>query len=782
MHFDKGDGKGPTLQDEENYWQTLRLSQELEDEQLDRMFMAKAGEARHRLDILNQEKRELEMRALENHKAIAREHALLEDLTYSIHEERQNVRMVREARIQQMQAYFSAHRRRENDERARIATAALGASRCDPESTDRSQTSDIANGAEPNGVSTNGEQNGKIPTPPPIPSIPEKAPVTIITDAAGQALGPVHRIAVGGNAALLLDRAPKRVVQLRRGVHFGQHELIRLHEDKDLWIAAMIQATGEFHPPPRHCSLCAQGDGPFANCVVAEGFGTCGNCYWEKKRCVGISLEERPPPMPHHAKLLSQDDGYTNGTATPMSFSRPVSRDKSTVGSTVTDETAEEDHTPITQANLLLKHDGNVYTHPECMQGVPVEKIDPNHPYWDPSWPEIAPMVELTLESWRAKLDTALRNGQTGMKFQLGRQVNRGELIMKFLKEGNFNPYQLISKKYITQRLVSYDTVFRLADTLKNLEGFKTLDITPLEWLRQRLHELIIESGPEFNLAKIIHDFYHDRKYVDLRHANGKKSIGRPSGIKMTPKDSPNSSKMTPNAKKRKLFVSEEFPGMQQQQRPLAPTPSPQIQTHLQQEDTDASAPSTPDLAKAAKRLKERSHSKSMDTDLSYDGYTDVDDYSRDSIGKHDWALHRIKSRLNTVGTGVTQYWHWIPDDGEQVFEHQVLAEGDNFTWGIYAKPINFHLELDHIEEMRWAADTEKIIVVCKPGVVPSPDGKPRGDILAEFKRSRTKRRFLVFCRKKGIEVVKTEANLIEKAWDEYESPDVPAMAESEIA
>ncbi|GKT49771.1 uncharacterized protein ColSpa_09952 [Colletotrichum spaethianum] len=801
MHLDHGDGRRPTPQDEESYWQSVQLLQKEDDERLESEFMANTKYYMGRLTDLNLQKQELERRALEVHRAITREHKSLEDITNHFQEARRDLHLQREHHHRAVAAWFAEERRKENDERARIAAAALAApSRRDIAPADVTQTNNSADGL-PNGKTVNGDhRNGAHPSIP-IPGRVEQPPLTMIVDALGRPVGPVNRLISSNRSIIFLSGLPqKRPVHLRDGVAFNQEDLKQLVEAEDKWMGAVIQATGLVRKQAQQCSLCAQGQGPFAQCISLDmpEFQACGNCVWQRSSCCEAPIAEQTPTItkfrafnaPAHELQNERfsNGSFTNGTATPVSLSRPNSRDKSFAeGSTATDE-GEEDLTPITKATLTLKHDGEVYTHPECMEGVPVAKVDQSHPYWDPSWPEIAPMIEPTLQTWRDKLQAALEKGQTSMKFQLGRQVNRGETILKFLEDADFCPYQLVGKKYMMSRLVSYDTIFRMADTLRTLEGFKTLDITPLEWLRQRLQEIITAEGSSFNLAKTIHDFYHDSKYVALRLANGKKSIGRPSGMKMTPKDSPISAKGTPSTKKRKLFINEEFPGVSQ--RPLAPTPThqsqpqPLLQSQPQifQEEPQGSAPPTPEFARPFKKFKITQFPKTAkDLDLVYDGFTDTDDYSGDHIGKHDWALNRIKSRLNTVSTGVTQYWHWIPDDGEQVFEHQVLAEGDTFTWGIYAKPINFHLELGHVQEMRWATGTLKVIVVCKEGVVVSPDGKPRGDLLVEFKRERTKRRFLVFCSKKGIELEKVERDVIERTWEEYESPDVPAMPDSEI-
>jgi hypothetical protein len=39
--------------------------------------------------------------------------------------------------------------------------------------------------------------------------------------------------------------------------------------------------------------------------------------------------------------------------------------------------------------------------------------------------------------------------------------------------------------------------------------------------------------------------------------------------------------------------------------------------------------------------------------------------------------------------------------------------------------------------------------------VLSKMDGLPRGDVMASFKRERTMRRFLHFCREKGVKILK---------------------------
>jgi hypothetical protein len=194
----------------------------------------------------------------------------------------------------------------------------------------------------------------------------------------------------------------------------------------------------------------------------------------------------------------------------------------------------------ITRENMVLKHDGEVYTYPECVEGVPLVKIDENHPYWEPNWQNVKSLIEPQLARWREKHLAAIEAGQKhekggSPKYHMGRQVNRGIKILEFHETGPISPYQLLGKKYIQSgkgSITTYDTLFRLSETISELENFN-LDISPVEWMRQRLHELMQAHGVNFNLPKIIQDFYRDSKIVNLRFKHGFKNIGRPMKRKM---------------------------------------------------------------------------------------------------------------------------------------------------------------------------------------------------------------------------------------------------------
>ncbi|SCV61178.1 uncharacterized protein FFFS_15747 [Fusarium fujikuroi] len=54
-------------------------------------------------------------------------------------------------------------------------------------------------------------------------------------------------------------------------------------------------------------------------------------------------------------------------------------------------------------------------------------------------------------------------------------------------------------------------------------------------------------------------------------------------------------------------------------------------------------------------------------------------------------------------------------------------------------------------------------------------DGKPRGDVMATFKRKRTIKRFLYFCKERGIDMAKTEECELRHCWDSMVSEQLPS-------
>lgn len=415
----------------------------------------------------------------------------------------------------------------------------------------------------------------------------------------------------------------------------------------------------------------------------------------------------------------------------------------------------------ITRENLILRHNGVVYTYPEIVEGVPLAKIDQSHPYWELGWPCVKSLVEPQLESWREKNMAALQataRGEGGSaKFQTGRQVNRGVRILEFLDNGEISPYQLLAKRLNHTgkgAITSYDTLFRLCESLSELAKYN-LSVTPIEWLRHRLHEIMVEKGANFNVSKTIHDFYHDPKLSALRAKNGYKSIGRPSGYKTGQVST------TPQGSTKKRKGTHSQTSTPRETPPAGPSP---LATHdgepsptsTQTSLRDPDAPSEARLHKRPKYLLPppgAAHGGSVGTDFS-----ETDSWSGAPLASKDWRLYQVKTRLFTSSTEVTQYWTW--KDKERLFEHQALKDTNPVTWGVHREPIDFSVRLDDIAEVRWNIDALQVYLVVGAwaSVKAKQDGLPRGDVMAAFKLERTIRRFLRFCRDRRLRTVEVSA------------------------
>lgn len=459
------------------------------------------------------------------------------------------------------------------------------------------------------------------------------------------------------------------------------------------------------------------------------------------------SREPEQMPTPQEYRVTP---GFTPANA---QRSRPPSADRPTPTSMhiepspqPTETSPTDDLDEITRDMLSLRHNGTTYIYPDCVDGVPLEKIHEDHPYWEPNWPNVRALIEPQLAKWREKHAAAIEAGPKGdkggsSKYQIGRQVNRGVKILEFLEEGDISPYQLLAKKYITSGkggICSYDTLFRLSETMSELAKFK-LDIKPIEWMRQRLHELIQVEGPTFNLPRTIHDFYHDPKLTSLRFKHGFKNIGRPSGIKSMR----HCAAVTPKPiKKRKSMHS------------LTGTPRDSPYGENSPLANQVSTPSVPKRVRLSPPVLPASVLPGSITDGYRDefhflNHTDTESWSGAAVGKNDFQLKHVKTRRYTSTASVTQYWTWQEDN--KMFEHQVLKALSPVQWGIHRQPFNFHLGLDEITKLVWNIDALRIHVVLRK----ENDTQGRGDIMAEFKRENTMRRFLNFCRTKDIPLSK---------------------------
>ncbi|KAK3374580.1 hypothetical protein B0H63DRAFT_400251 [Podospora didyma] len=680
-----------------------------------------------------------------------------------------------------------------------------------------------------------------------------------VVDSAGQLIGQLRPISLDNAWVRDVMQLPiQRVVEIRASRKFTPEMLETIYEPSDAkgakWLSCYVQATGEIQS--HACHTCAKNGGPFSTCVIIGGseFPRCGNCEWNRQGCHGGTLHVRPrsrhsaagetvtaslgksPGRRAAAAAAEQTTISINTTATrgftssssagPKQLAaarkllpgarKAAARPDSPALSTFMSETPEAE-TPsnprgrpwknlpeINKSVLLLRHDGIVFTEPEIVRGVPLAKISPGHPYWDPEWPSLQDYIQPQLQKWVDKYDEYVNNvakpPPPSSKFLAGRQVNRGKAILRYLKEGELHPYQIVAKPYINKSLVSYDTLFRLVQVLEELAKFNT-DVSPSQWLRQRLHEISVEQGDSFNLGKTVHDLYHDPKVTTLRSKSGFGNIGRPSGYRMATGDSgtpkkparplkrkePHESpKTTPGSTAKRgtknAAVQPAKPAQSTQPaqpaQPAQPTRPAQPAAIATQQAVAAKEPA-PQIDTKKRRLSSASAANLVITadDLEYSGYTSQDSFSEDHVMRVDWRVYQVKHQKISTNTLVTQYWHWVGEgEGgaeENIFEHQVLKDvlpNKKVTWGVYKDPIDFHLRMSELTDITFAKDSLKIIISTKEieGVT------HRGNLLADFKRERTKRRFLAFMRKRGVKLVKTNGEYIQREWDRMDSDVLP--------
>ncbi|KAI1456713.1 hypothetical protein F4805DRAFT_467896 [Annulohypoxylon moriforme] len=432
----------------------------------------------------------------------------------------------------------------------------------------------------------------------------------------------------------------------------------------------------------------------------------------------------------------------------------------------------------ITRERLAIKDDGNVVTEPPMFAGIPLGRIDMTHPYWDPEWESLEGIIQPQLDKWKEKLEQ-LKQTPDAIRhtiFLANRQVNRGQAVVDFLRNEQWHPYQFVGKEMMNKfykTFINYDTMFRLVNVHEELKKFD-LDMTPLEWLRQRMCDIAEAQGDKFNLSRITHDLYHDANLKLLREKHGFGNIGRPSGYKLNEKNPERAAarKMKQEAgsvrRKGRRSIGQVDPddapsaediqkaGLDQPQGEYLEPVTPRMQKRQRIESTSVPVP-----APAPVPPKQEPE----EDDLDYSGWTSTDSFSAGRIMHLDWRVYQIKTHALTTSTEVTQYWTWKQDKG--IFEHQVLRDvHPKVTWGFYQKPINFDLSLEEINEIQYGPDSQKILVDIKE--------EKRGNVLAYFKRERTKKRFLAFAKKKGIKLVKRTRLQLEESWDTMESKTLP--------
>ncbi|EXK25233.1 hypothetical protein FOQG_14637 [Fusarium oxysporum f. sp. raphani 54005] len=166
------------------------------------------------------------------------------------------------------------------------------------------------------------------------------------------------------------------------------------------------------------------------------------------------------------------------------------------------------------------------------------------------------------------------------------------------------------------------------------------------------------------------------------------------------------------------------------------------------------------------------------DDEFHFETWSDTESCSGGSITKYDWRLAVVKTRLYTSHINVTQYWTWAGNT--QCFQHQVLKDVKPAKWGLFREEINFHVNLAEIEEMEYSIEALRVRIIMKEDAGKlAADGKPRGDVMVSFPRARTMRRFLFFCREKGMKIAKREPEQLNNLWDSMVSEQLPGRGDS---
>lgn len=551
----------------------------------------------------------------------------------------------------------------------------------------------------------------------------------------------------------------------------GQHEPPR--EDNRHVVEAMkqfhnqreVQAeAGPAHPPPQKYVLestpqamaPAPASAPPPSYPMSSGFKPANSGFTPMNQRV-------TPPAP----ILAPTQEIPNPTPAASVEHSPQPQSQSQ------EEKPEVPLVEITRENLILRHNGMVYTYPECMVGVPLVKIHPGHPYWEPEWKDVRSEIVASKERWEKKhaaaVEAEARKERSGSsKYQIGRQVNRGVKILEFLNdEEQISPYQLLAKKFMHSSkggITSYDTLFRLCETLSELSKFN-LDVTPVDWMRQRLHEIMNEQQPDedrqpFNLPKTVHDFYHDPKLTALRHKHGFKNIGRPSGQNKTGRPSIGSNGGTPKPiKKRKSGASHVRTPRESEQYVESPLGSQMIMV-----DEGPFLAARSQLAKRPKSDLGEGDRGELEVEVESD-FSDMDSQYEIPTTSGDFRVLQVQTRLHASSQKDTQYWSYMPE--ERKFEHRVLKSTNPPSWGPL-EGVDFSLRLSEVTELRYDSSTLRVYIQIPPenDTTVSPTGR-RGDLMVEFKRWRSMKRFLAVGWKMGVATIGLPDRMLSR-WEDF--------------
>ncbi|KAF3770415.1 hypothetical protein M406DRAFT_349206 [Cryphonectria parasitica EP155] len=631
-----------------------------------------------------------------------------------------------------------------------------------------------------------------------------------VWDIDGNFVDHVKRIKLSNKFIRHVLQLPvKRRVIVRPGRKFNKETMQSIYEPSDnkgaKWLSCMIQATGE--EQETQCTACSNRAGTWLGCMILGGneFPRCANCEWNRQGCIGSSYHADRQQEYNIQASSSPAGGFapTNGSqgrgSAPATVpsKRTSLPNKKVVRKSLPPLAMAENRGPlgyggdeyggfeeevgpdITAARLHLRHNGSVFTEPEIMRGVPVEKISSTHPYWEPRWEEPIIQLQARYDEWQAKLEECLATGKN--RFLAGRQVNRGKAIIEFLEKGEVHPFQLVAKKFITRNLVNYDTIFRLAQVMEELPRLG-IDITPVEWVRERMHEIYKEQGEAFSLAKTVHELYHDVKIRALRSRAGVGNIGRPSGIKKGMSSKPGGPRRRENSETPRKRRRGSLDNPQQADQPFQPDgpsgPTSPHDTKKQRLDLGKfPAPNREEMSETASPDLGSVPAPQKGDEFEYDGYTSSDSISHSRMTTTDWRVIQVRAPEYTTSLNYAQYLHWVVDGNNPYFEHQVLLGVNPSSWGVYQDPFDFHVRLAELDKIEYTKDEDcgKIVIHTTP---PSRYRNKR-KLLLQFKRGRTQDRFLHFVKHKlkglrPFELQETSRERIEAEWNSMDSQVLP--------
>ncbi|KAK4120230.1 hypothetical protein N657DRAFT_163191 [Parathielavia appendiculata] len=696
---------------------------------------------------------------------------------------------------------------------------------------------------------------------PPAASADTTSHAIEVLGESGESIGWLQLPDISNTLVDRLQELPvKRPVQIREGRKFTADDLEAVPRPHNIdgraykFLSFFVQATGDVQERP--CLDCSTNHGLYRTCVAIPDdpdFTRCGNCEWNRRRC-HPAAPERPSSSRHSIKspvsarasggsftavnAAGDTEGQTDAAATkgteseggkeklPGASKKGPRKSLPSTRKPPIPETprpgssqSEADSLPeIKKEVLCLRDDGVVFTDPPMMRGVPLAKISPDHPYWEPDWKPIEEMIEPIRQKHQERFEQLEKSGSTNREKHLAnRDAKRGRVVLQYLKDGELHPYQLVGKDWINYRIANYDTLYRLVQLLTDELPKMNLDVKPSEWLRHRLWEVYQETGGKFDVANWIAKAYHDCKVEHLRKKNGFARVGRPPAHATKQAEAASSSKKSAATRSLKRKDPHETPeatpskskaNITSKPSPAAPAaaastqqqPKPKkikIITSQSQAGSGGGEPSslrkppkiilsspfTPSAPAPTAAGSAADSKQTLDSLLEYDGYTSSDSVSHDRLHFNDWRLHQVRTRTFATNPLVTQYWHWVTETTKdkknpKEIEHQVLEWVEPPRWAVFKKPYNFHLKLDDIQEVTFAGrGCTKVIVAHKQG----KDGKdthPRGDIMAQFKRERTKRRFLTFLRHKGVKVAEVGIDVIESKWESISPKTLPVHSE----